>query len=102
MAALTATRVGRRKPYGDRFIQAVVVTIANANAADEWISSASSGFKQIETVLGIVPLGTADIAEAPAVVLNAQGTGVAAGTNAGDLGLEGNAADYHITIVGRI
>jgi len=99
MAALTATRIGRRKPWGDRFVQMYQFTIANANAADEWIVT---DFKHIEGVLGIVPFGTADIAEIPSVVLNADGTGVTAGDDPGHLGIEGNAAVWQVTVVGKI
>jgi len=99
MAALTPTHIGRRKPLGDRTIKTIQFTIANANAADEWVVT---GLATIEAVIGIVPFGTADVAEIPSVVLNARGTGVAADANPGDLGVEGNAAVWQVTVVGKL
>lgn len=98
MAALTATALTSKTPYGEYFERCFSVTVANANAADEWIVT---GFKTVIAVTGVVRNGTAVGANLPAIVKNARGTGVAAGTNAGDLGIEGDAATYEITVVGR-
>lgn len=98
MAALTATKKALL-PIGDKVLATFGFTIANANAADEWIQCA--GLSWIEAVVGVVPIGTADLIDVPAFVLNAEGTGVTAGTDPGALGIEGNAADWQVTVIGK-
>lgn len=96
MAALTATKVGDRLPQGRYVQQTFNVTVVNAAAADEWFAT---GFKSIVAVLGFCALGTA-AAPAANFVKNAQGTGVAAGTNQGDLGIEAAAgAVFEVTVL---
>lgn len=98
MAALTATEVTKRLPVGDRTMKTLRFTIANANAGDEWIVT---GLSTIESVVGSAVIGQADVAETPAFRKNAQGTDVAEGTNHGDLAVEGNAATFEVTVIGR-
>jgi hypothetical protein len=105
MAALTATRVGNRLPIGDRFLVTFRVTIANANAADEWVAAGPSGtgLRWIDRVIGVVDVNaTADETEVP-VVLKNEGTGTAGteGTTGGALAIEGNAGTYEISLIGK-
>lgn len=97
MAALTATQIGSRQSVGDQFEYVYSVPIANAAAADEWIVTRFSKILSANTQV----LGTTD--RGVNVVLNARGTGVAADTNAGDLGIEGSgAATVLVTVRGRL
>ena len=86
MAELAATQVGDRLPVGREELRTFTVDAATGvAAADEWIET---GLKTILAVVGWYDDGTAGTLDAPAFVLNAQGTGVAAGTNQGALGIE--------------
>jgi hypothetical protein len=98
MAVLTATALTGKIPHGEHFCRTFSVTIANANAADEWIVT---GLSKVITVLGIIRNGTAVGANLPAIVKNAAGTGQTADTTMGALALEGDAATYEVTVVGR-
>jgi len=110
MAALTATRVGKRLPIGDRFLVTFRVTIANANAADEWVAAgpAGTGLRWIDRVLGVVDVAaTADETETPTVAKNnVEGTGASTiedvAASGGGLAIEGNAGTYEITLIGKI
>ena len=98
MAVLAATKLTGKLPVGNLFMQTFSVVVANANAADEWVAT---GLGSTVAVVGVIKNGTAVSANVPAIVHNARGTGVTAGTNPGDLGLEGDAATYEITVLGR-
>ena len=97
MAVITATQIGKRQPVGDQFEYVYLVPVSNTAAADEWIDTPFqtilSAFTQVNT--------TSD--RGVNIVLNARGTGVAAGTNGGDLGIEATAAtNVLVTVRGRL
>lgn len=104
MAALTTvTKVGGRIPDGQFFRQTVrVVTATGVAQAAEWITKAQIGLGEIVAVIGHAVLGTTDVG--CNFVMNAQGTGVAEGTNKGDLGVETTAAltnNLLVTVLGK-
>lgn len=102
MAALSATRIGDRVTQ-DRYVERTVQVTTGAAAADEWITAADLGMTELVAVVGVVTVGTATSATLPSIVLNAQGTGVAAGTNPGDLGIENTlAGTFQVTVRGFI
>jgi hypothetical protein len=104
MAAVSATEITTRQPVGDLFLVTVRTSALGDNAADEWIAAASLRLSWIVAVIGVVPIGAAPFANTPSFMKNAQGTGVAEGTNAGDLGIEVEAAADNIlevTVLGR-
>jgi hypothetical protein len=87
MAAIASTDLTDRLPIGNRVLKTLQLSAATgAASATEWVVS---GLSQIDAVVGAVLDGTAaaDTGEFT-FVLNAQGTGVAANTNPGDLGVE--------------
>ena len=97
MAALTATQIGDRIPIGNEFEYTYSVPVANAAAADEWFVTRFSKILSATTQV----LGTTD--RGVNVVLNASGTGVAADTNAGNLGIEATgAATVIVRVRGRL
>jgi len=99
MAVVAVTSQTARVPAGPYWMQTFRATIAGADAADEWIVT---GFKNIIMVVGDAVLGATEGAKTNNYVKNAQGTGVAAGTNPGDLGIETElAADLEVTILGQ-
>jgi hypothetical protein len=105
MAALaTISKVGGRVPRGQFFEQTVRVGGATGVAsATEWIPKASIGLSEILGVAGFAVLGTANVGVN--FVMNAQGTGVTAGTNKGDLGVESSAAltdALLVTVFGKL
>jgi hypothetical protein len=85
MAVVAHTEVTKRLPVGDRVQQTYRTSALGTGAADEWIAT---GLSWIDAVVGAVVIGTAGDALTINCVKNARGTGVAAGTNAGDLGVE--------------
>ena len=87
MAALSFTKK-RRLPLGDKFLVIGRSGTTGAGAADEWIPAAALGLNQIEEAWVQTIGATATLT---AVVPNAQGTGVAEGTNPGDVGVESSA-----------
>lgn len=100
MAALTRTELVKRFTLGDRVLQTFRATSGGgANAADEWIDT---GLSFIDAVVGVSVIGTAT-GVTHAVVKNANGTGVTAGTNPGNLGVEfsGATATFEVTVIGR-
>lgn len=106
MAVLAHTEVTKRLPIGDRVLQVFRVT-PGAAAADEWIAT---GLSWIDAVLGVTVKGTTPWADVSTsadpvgynAVYNAQGTGVAEGTNAGDLGIEiPTSKTVDVTVIGR-
>jgi hypothetical protein len=104
MAALaTITKVGGRRPNGALFEQTVRVGGATGVAsATEWIAKADIGLGEIVAVTGFATLGAANVG--CNFVMNAQGTGVAEGTNKGDLGVETSAAltnNLLVTVLGK-
>jgi len=105
MAALaTISKVGGRVRRGQFFEQTVRVGGATGIAqATEWIAKADIGLNEILGIVGFSVLGTTDIGVN--FVMNAQGTGVAAGTNRGDLGVETTAAltdGLLVTVYGKL
>lgn len=97
MAALTPTFISGKRPSGRFFEVTFSVPVANSAAADEWVST---GLHEILAVVGHAVQGATD--RGVNFVINAQGTGVTAGTNLGDLGIEGTgAATVHVTVIGR-
>jgi hypothetical protein len=105
MAALaTITKIGGRQRRGQFFEQTVRVGGATGVAsAVEWIAKADIGFSTILGISGYAVLGTTDTGVN--FVMNAQGTGVAADTNPGDLGVESTAAltsGLLVTVYGKI
>lgn len=101
MAAVSVTEVTKRLPVGDRVMQTFRTSALGDNSATEWIAT---GLSWIDAVVGVVPIGTAPFANTPSFVKNAQGTGVTAGTNPGDLGIEVEAAGdnaLEVTVIGR-
>lgn len=103
MAVLTATIVGDRLPQG-RYIQQTVRVTPGAGAADEWIAAADLGMSEVVAVLGVVPIGATPSLVLPSFTKNARGTGVAEGTNLGDLGIEDTAGSVvmEVTVLGKL
>jgi hypothetical protein len=100
MAVLAHTEPVLRLPVGDRIMLTFRITAPGTGAADEWIKT---GLSVIDAVVGCVVIGSATAAEAPAFVLNAQGTGETAGSSLGDLGFETTGATpntFEITVIG--
>jgi len=107
MAALTATVVGKRIPVGDRVLRTFRFTIANANAADEWVAAGPSGtgLRWIDRIVGAVGIGTAVTTDMPVYKRNcASGTGGTEDTAAdgGALSIEGAAGTYEVSVIGKI
>jgi hypothetical protein len=106
MAALVATRVGRREPVGSRFMQSFRFTIANANAADEFVVGGPSGtgLRWIDRIAGCVGIGTAVTTDMPVFKRNcASGTAGTEDTAAdgGALSIEGAAGTYEVQVFGK-
>lgn len=103
MAALTPTNLTELQPLGEYMIRTFTVT-PGAGAADEWVAGSAIGFGELVAVLGVVTVGTAPNPTLPSIVLNARGTGVAAGTNPGDLGIEDTAGSiaFQVTVLGKV
>jgi len=101
VAALTPTYLTGKLPVGHKVIRTFRFTIANADAADEWVDT---GLTWIDAVIGVVAIGTADIAELPAFKKNCQGTGGTENTTTtgGDLAVEGNAGVFEVTVLGKV
>lgn len=100
MAALTFTQqLDNRLTVGNRVIVVGRFTITNADAADEWVDTT---LNEVEAVLGVVPIGQAQIAAWPVFRKNAQGTGNAEGSSFGDLAVEGDAGVYEVTVLGKV
>lgn len=100
MAALAATKVGDRVPQGRYFEQTFKVGPTNAVAlnATEWFVT---GFSEVVAVVGAATLGTST--SSLNFVKNARGTGVAEGTNPGDVGIEASLGSTiaEVTVRGR-
>jgi hypothetical protein len=87
MAALSATKKGDRIAAGRYWEQTYEVALTGSAPADEWIVT---GYDEVIAVRGIVAVGTAGVADWPAIQMNKLGTGGA--TSNGALGLESIAA----------
>jgi hypothetical protein len=87
MAALTATQLGPdwTVPNGQYKIVTYSVSATNAAATDEWIAT---GGEEVLCVVGCSVIGTVPLTTTPVFVKNANGTGVTAGANPGNLGVE--------------
>ena len=98
MAAITVTQVGNRQFVGDEVELTLLASAATGVAsATEWFST---GLSSVTKVVGFAILGTGGATVN--FVKNAQGTGVTAGTNQGDLGVEASAAVViEVTVRGR-
>lgn len=102
MAVLTrgVLTKAERIPVSNLVLRSFQTSPANNAAADEWIDT---GLSEIVAIVGWATVGTAAPTLVPNFVKNAQGTGVAEGTNLGDLGVEGNSADtFEVTVLGRL
>lgn len=98
MAALTATFVTKRLPVGD-LAQVTFTCTTGAAAANEWVVT---GLSTISAIIGAVVTGADPQLSTLNFVKNAQGTGVAEGTNHGDLGIESPTAEtIEVTVLGR-
>lgn len=103
MAVLSATRLVDPQPVGEYVISTVRVT-PGAAAADEWISASDLGMSWVIAVLGCATDShTAGNPTLPTFELNARGSGVGAGTNPGDLGIEdvAGSVSFFVTAIGR-
>jgi hypothetical protein len=102
VAALTPTYLTGKLPVGHKVIRVVEFTIANADAADEWIDT---GLSWIDGVVGCVPAnGTAELADFPVFKRNCgSGTGGTQDTAAdgGLLSVEGTAGVWNVTVIGK-
>jgi hypothetical protein len=88
-------------PIGDKVLLTVRTSALGTAQATEWIAT---GLQWIDRVLGVTVIGDTVSTVEPSVQLNAQGTGVAEGTNAGDLGVETTDAGINvleITVLGK-
>lgn len=95
MAELSKTEVLGRVRHGNAFEVTYRVT-CGAGEADEWIVTP---FSQVYSAHLVV---VGDTLNQGAVVINAEGTGEAAGSTLGAVGVERIAAgDVFITVVGR-
>lgn len=110
MAVVAHTEVTKRLPIGDR----ILIVLENsgslaAASATEWIATGLSWIEAVvgePVVKGAAPFADVSTSADPVscnVVLNAQGTGVAAGTNPGDLGIEvpQTGKTVQVTVIGR-
>ena len=110
MAALTATQQGagpKRIQLGDRFLRTFRYTIANLNAADEFVVGGPSGtgLRWIDRVIGAVGIGTAVTTDMPVYKRNcASGTAGTEDTAAdgGALSIEGAVGTYEVTVLGKL
>jgi hypothetical protein len=101
MAVLTVTEPVKRLCVGDKILKTFRTSALGTASAVEWIST---GLSWIDAVIGIAVIGTTTSTVALAVTKNAQGTGVAEGTNPGDLGIESTDAGINVvevTVLGR-
>ena len=96
MAVLGITKVTARIPVGNRVMQTFRTSALGTGSATEWIAT---GFSSIDAIVGQAVLGTSGDVITPNFVINAQGTGVAAGVNPGDLGLEVSEAGTNAVLV---
>ena len=98
MAALSATQLGDRGDDGRLAVLTFRSGTTGVASATEWIPT---GLSEITSLVGSYVEGTATTGTN--FVLNAQGTGVAAGTNPGDLAVEtAAAAVVVVTVKGKI
>jgi len=118
MAAAISTRVGRRIPIGDRFLQTVTLTTLSGSGV-EWIAKGSLGFSTIDQVVSSAVVDTAFLAAPGATYtaaeqgilddsrpvqfqLNAQGTSAAVNSSPGDLGVRaGRVTKLQVTVLGK-
>ena len=101
MAVLSVTEETYRLPVGNLAMKTFRTSALGTAAADEWIAT---GLSEIIAVVGYAVLGTTTSTVALAFEINAQGTGVAEGTNMGDLGIESTDAGINevmVTVLGR-
>lgn len=99
MAALSPTFLTARIPAGNLLDVTFRVAITNTGSADEWVVT---GLSSIEAIVGFAVIGTVGVAITPNFRKNANGTGVAEGTNPGNLALECAAlATLEVTVRGR-
>jgi hypothetical protein len=100
VAALTPTFLTGKLPLGHKVTRTFRVSVTSDAAADEWVDT---GLTYIDAVLGFAVIGQAGAVDVPAFRKNARGTGVAEGTNPGDLAIEVVATDLvlEITVIGK-
>jgi hypothetical protein len=103
MAAVAATVLNNTRMISDnrRGLKEVTVrTVAlGTGSAAEWIAAATLGLSWITSIVGVVVIGDTTSTSPLAFMKNAQGTGVAEGTNAGDLGIESTDAGINVVEV---
>jgi hydrogenase maturation factor len=88
MAAVAGTVVVERQPMGQYEMVVVRTSALGTAAANEWIAAKTLRAGRIVAILGCVGIGATALTGHPNFTKNAQGTGVAEGTNMGDLGVE--------------
>ncbi len=107
MAALTPTYKTGKLPVGHKVVRTIRASITSDAAADEWIDT---GLTELDGIIGWAFIGQvaptqagAAALEVPVFRLNAQGTGVAEGTNGGDLAVEIASGDVtiEVTVIGK-
>jgi hypothetical protein len=105
VAALTPTFLTGKLPVGHKVDRTFRVSVTSNAAADEWVDT---GLTFIDAIVGWAYIGQAAPTQAGAAALevpvfrkNAQGTGVAEGTNPGDLAIEVASGDVTIEITVR-
>jgi hypothetical protein len=100
MAAVAALLVSGPNYVSDNRKGQVEVTVRTVAlgtaAADEWIAAATLGLSFIDSIVGCAVIGATTSTVALAFTKNAQGTGVAEGTNVGDLGIESTDAGINV------
>lgn len=108
MAALTPSKITTLIEANGYVIRSFTVAVTSNASDTEWIAT---GLATIDAVVGWAYRGTAAPAtaasaavQAPVFVKNAQGTGVTAGTNHGDLGIEVLSVNMtvEVTVLGRL
>jgi hypothetical protein len=102
MAAVAGAFRGERVHLGNYVLKTFRTSALGTAAADEWIAT---GLSWIDAVIGVVVIGATTSATSLSVQKNARGTGVAEGTNPGDLGIETATAGTNVvevTVVGRV
>jgi hypothetical protein len=97
MAAIAGTVVVGRQPLGQYELVVIRTSAIGTAAADEWVAAATIGCSYIRAIIGSVVIGaTTSTVGGGSFMKNAQGTGVAEGTNPGDLGVESTDAAINV------
>jgi hypothetical protein len=97
MAAIALLQPAKKVPFGNGWLVTGVTQTVGANQTTEWITAASLGLRRI--ISAQVTSGRAAVATRVSAALNAQGTGVAEGTNLGDLGIRATSAAVGLNFI---